>query len=64
MAKVKIEDIIDYLDTDMRRALEDAVHEVLPDESFDSYELFRAFKRAVSRKCRTWEQVPDKYIEM
>jgi hypothetical protein len=35
MAQVKIEDIVDDLSTEMRRALEAAVREVLPDAKFD-----------------------------
>jgi hypothetical protein len=26
--------------------------------------LFRAFRRAVGRKCNTWEQVPDHYVRV
>jgi len=63
MARVKIEDVIDHLDSEMCRALEDAVQEVIPGARFDSRELFRAFKRAVYRKCSIWEEVPDQYVE-
>lgn len=63
MARVKIEEIVDHLSSEMRRALEDAVSEVIGDAAYDSYELFRAFKRAVYRKCNTWENVPDRYVE-
>jgi len=64
MARVRIEEIVDHLSSEMRKALEDAVREVLSDDEFDSYELFRAFRRAVGRKCNTWEQVPDHYVEV
>lgn len=64
MARIKPEDIIDDLSRDMRRALEDSVREVMPDAEFDSYELFRAFKRAVRRKCSTWETVRDSHVEV
>ncbi len=63
MARVKIEGIIDYLGNDMRKALRDAVEEVVPNTQFDEYELFRTFKRKVNRKCSTWERVPDRFIE-
>jgi hypothetical protein len=64
MARVKIEEIVEHLDHDLRRALADAVKEVLPSGTrFDEHELFRAFKRAVRRKCSTWERVPDRYVE-
>lgn len=63
MARIRIDEIIDELDTDLRRALADAVNETVKDAEFDEYELFRAFKRAVGRKCSTWERVPDRYIQ-
>ena len=63
MARVRIEDIIEQLKTDIRRALEAAVKEVLPEAEFDSFALFRAFKRAVRRKCQHWERVSDSYVE-
>lgn len=63
MARVKPEGIIDHLRSEMRRALADAVKEVLPDAAVDEHALFRAFKRAVRRKCSTWEQVPDSDVD-
>lgn len=63
MARIKIENIIDYLDSDFRRALDAAIQDVSPDSSIDSHELFRAFKRSVSRKFSTWTRIPDQYIE-
>lgn len=63
MAEVKIEEIINHLDSDIRRALEDAVRENFPDAHVDAWALFRSFVRAVGRKCRTWERVPDQYVK-
>ncbi|MEC4766345.1 hypothetical protein LPL18_003200 [Halomonas sp. CUBES01] len=62
MAQVDIEEVVDHLSREMRRALRDAVDEVNPDSDLDEYELFRAFKRAVRRKCSTWETIPDQYV--
>ncbi len=64
MARVKIEDLIDSLDHDVRRALEEAVKQVIPDAQFDTRTLFKAFVRAVGRKCNTWERVSDSYVEL
>lgn len=64
MARIKIENIFEHLDYQIRHALRDAVSNVLPDIEFDEYELFREFKRAVYRKCNTWERIPDRYVEM
>jgi hypothetical protein len=63
MARVEIEEIIDHLSSEIRKALADAVREVVPSADFDEYALFRAFKRAVGRKCSTWEAVPKRYVE-
>jgi len=63
MARVKIEDIVDHLNSEMRRALEDAVKRAVPDAHFDAYQLFREFRKAVGRKCSTWENVPDHFVE-
>jgi len=43
MARVKIEEIVDYLDSDFRKALAAAVKEVAPEATFDERTLFRAF---------------------
>ncbi|WP_269522604.1 hypothetical protein [Coraliomargarita parva] len=64
MAKVKPQEIVDDLTYEFRRALEDAVKEVIPDAYFDRYELFRAFRRAVGRKCSTWENVSDSNVDV
>jgi len=63
MARIKPEECIDHLDTDIRNALEAAVRETIPGATFDKYQLFRAFKRAVGRKCNTWERVPGAYVD-
>ena len=63
MARVKIEDIIEHLSSEMRHALEDAVSETVQGAKFEPHELFRAFRRAVGRKCNTWENVPDSSVE-
>lgn len=62
MARVKIQSIIEHLDYDMKRALEDAVSHVLPDADVDRAEIYREFRRAVGRKCSTWVNVPDSDI--
>jgi len=64
MAQIKPEPIVEHLSSQMRRALEAAVSEVIPDVEFDSYELFRAFKRRLRSKCQIWERVPDQYVKV
>lgn len=64
MTQVQIEEIVEHLSVEMRRALEAAVQEVIPNAQVDARELFRAFRRAVARKCNTWEQVPGQYVRV
>ena len=63
MARVKPEEIIDHLSMEMRKALKQAVENTIPNAEFDERALFRNFRRAVGRKCNTWENVPDQYVE-
>lgn len=63
MARIRIEAIVEHLRTKMRRALQEAVNNCIEDAEFDEFELFRAFKRAVRRKCSTWERIPDVHVE-
>jgi hypothetical protein len=62
LAQVKPEEIISDLSTEMRKALAAAAREILPGADFDERALFRAFKRAVARKCSTWEKVSDQHV--
>ena len=62
MAQVRIESIVDHLSYDMKRALEDAISQVLPGANIDRNELYRAFRRAVGRKCSTWPNVSDSHV--
>jgi hypothetical protein len=63
MKYVDPEEIVDHLSSEVRKALKDAVQEVMPSAQFDEQKLFRAFKRALSRKCSRWEQVSDRCVK-
>jgi len=63
MAKVQMDELVDHLSSEIRRALEDTLAEHFPNAQVDAHEVFRTFRRAVRRKCSTWETVPDQYVE-
>jgi hypothetical protein len=63
MAQVRIEKIIEHLDYDMKRALEDAVLRVIPNAKVDRSELYNEFRKAVWRKSTTWVQVSDSDVK-
>jgi hypothetical protein len=63
MARIKIENVLEHLDHDLSRALEDAVHATIPNAIFDRRTLYKSFVKAAYRKCSVWERVPDRYVE-
>ena len=63
MAEVRIERIIEHLDYDMKRALEDAISRVMPNVVIDRRELYNEFRKAVGRKSSTWVQVSDSDVK-
>lgn len=62
MAQIKIEDMIDHLSHEMKRALEEAVRREIPDAQFDRTRLFKEFRKSVYQKCSVWETIPDHLI--
>ena len=63
MAKVKIENVIEHLESDISTALYKTVMDAAPDCGASKSELFRHFVRAVYNECRVWETVPDRYVK-
>jgi hypothetical protein len=63
MARVKIEGIVDHFSAQMRHALDEAVSKAVPGARFRSHELFLEFRRAVGRRCNTWEEIPSRLVE-
>lgn len=64
MTRIKPEEVVEELSFQFRRALSLAVTEILPGAQFDEHELFRAFRRAVHRKCNPWENIKDSSVEI
>lgn len=62
MARVRLEDLVDHLDDELRAALKDAVRDTLPQVEVDEQALFRAFRQAIRRRCEHWERVPNDCI--
>ncbi|HEX9934073.1 MAG TPA: hypothetical protein VGB38_02655 [bacterium] len=64
MARINAEEIVRDLSSQFRKALTQAVQEVLPGTPFDDQELFHAFRKALRRKCDVWERVRDECVEI
>jgi hypothetical protein len=54
MARVKTEQIIEHISSQIRRTLEIAVNETIPGADFDSRNVFRAFRRLGPRLGATF----------
>ncbi|MDI6817559.1 MAG: hypothetical protein QME41_10310 [Actinomycetota bacterium] len=64
MYRIRIDEIINQLHASIQASLKEAVEEVLPEAKFDEHRLFDAFKHSVARRCRRWERVSDRYVEL
>jgi hypothetical protein len=62
MTKIRVDGVVDELKPQLLRALQDAVRSAVPEVSFDEYQLFTEFKRAIVRRCATWESIPNEYL--
>ena len=63
MTEVRIENVVEHLRSEFKKALNDTMRELCPDASFDESEAFRHFLKRVGHRCRTWEEVPDSCIK-
>jgi len=63
MARIKLEETLEYLYDDIQPSLVEAVREVLPDAEFENRELFRAFLNAIGRRCPDWAKIPNNLID-
>ena len=63
MAKVKIEELIDHLDRDIRKAFEATLREHFADQQYTAREVFKTFQKQIGKKCNAWEEVPNKFIK-
>jgi hypothetical protein len=64
MARVKMGRIVEHLSHEMRQALAEAMPQTPGGPQVDPDELYRRFRRAVTHNCKTWEKVPDKFVEL
>lgn len=63
MARVKPEEVVDALEREFKKALNDTMAQFAPGVKYSESDLFRFFKRAVDRHCNSWESVPDGCVE-
>jgi hypothetical protein len=63
MAQVKIQDVVDKLDSEFKKALDDTLQQFAPGVAYDRNELFRHFLKRVYHHCSVWEEVPDSSVK-
>ena len=63
MAQVQVEEIVDHLSSEFRKALKRTIDRHFPDEDYNAHQVFRDFRREVRRACSTWEYVPDHCVD-
>ena len=59
MAQIKIEDVVDKLDSEFKKALDDTMEQFAPSVSYNRNDLFKYFLKRVYHHCSIWENVPD-----
>ena len=59
MAQVNIEAVVDALDDEFKKALDDAMTRFAPNVEYSREELFKYFLKRVYDHCSRWETVPD-----
>jgi len=64
MARVRIDDIVEAVEQEMKVALGQTVEEMWPDLApVDRSELLRTFRRKLRAQFRDWTHVPDKTVD-
>jgi hypothetical protein len=64
MARVKPDEIVYHLSSEFTKALMETFRKHAPGVEVNQRQAFADFKASVYRACRTWERVPDRYVEM
>ncbi|SRR5579871_1274751 len=59
MAKIKIESVVDHLDHEFKKALDDTMARFAAGIDYNRDALFKYFLQRVYQHCSVWEDVPD-----
>jgi len=63
MARVDVEEIVDHLSSEFKRALKRTIQKELEVEDPNINRIYRQFKREISRTCNCPEYVPDRCVK-
>ena len=62
MAKLNVEQLINHLDLEVRKALEATLREYFPYEEYNSRAISKTFQKELGKRCKVWENIPNKFI--
>jgi hypothetical protein len=63
VARIKLVDIIDHLNPQIRASLDEAVEHTLPGVEVDRRKLYLEFRRALGARLKPWENVPNSAVD-
>lgn len=64
MARVRLDDIIEHAEREMKGALAKTVEELWPDKApVDRSEMLRVFRNKLRGEIRDWLHVPDRMVQ-
>ena len=64
MARINMEAIADELDENFARVLRAVVDEVVPENTTDTRQLMRVFRKRLERGFGSWEHVSDRCVDV
>ena len=63
MARIQIEEVIDHLGPEIKKALESTFKDHFPGANYDMTMLFRSFRKNMSLRYKTWAEIPDRFVQ-
>lgn len=62
MAKINTLEIIRHLEVEIRKSLDATIREHFPDQEFNSRAVYKSFSKQIDMRCKSWEDVPNKFL--
>ncbi len=62
MAQIVVDDIVDHLSSEFKKALRRTLEKEMIGENNDINQIYRIFLKEIRRACNSTERVPDNYI--
>lgn len=63
MARIQIEEVLDHLAPEIKKAFESTFKDHFPGATYDINMLFRSFRKNLTLRYKSWAEVPDRYVD-